>query len=195
MFTSLNKTRFQVQYTVFSYHHPIRYACNPFYCFVQLEANVRDMAVEGEPTYQFSVLSRPLIEGVSSLCRDAVGVFCQPYWPGHLQIFEVLATQAKFLEPSGYCIFTFHKINAFHCFLVFVVQFKLIKLKYLNLILLHFHLCSFQITHRMKQCTNLSVHQLPQFYQLQRVDGEVSVMLDLWGRKSTPSLPLLPGPL
>ena len=32
-------------------------------------------------------------------------------------------------------------------------------------------------------------------YNIKQSDGEVPVMLDLWGMRSTPSLPLLPGPL
>ena len=32
-------------------------------------------------------------------------------------------------------------------------------------------------------------------YDTKQSDGEVSVMLELWGMRSTPSLPLLPGPL
>ena len=32
-------------------------------------------------------------------------------------------------------------------------------------------------------------------YNIKPSDGEVSVMLELWGMRSTPSLPLLPGPL
>ena len=32
-------------------------------------------------------------------------------------------------------------------------------------------------------------------YDIKQSDGEASVMLDLWGMQSTPSLPLLPGPL
>ena len=30
---------------------------------------------------------------------------------------------------------------------------------------------------------------------MKQSDGEVTVMLELWGMRSTPSLPLLPGPL
>ena len=32
-------------------------------------------------------------------------------------------------------------------------------------------------------------------YDTKQSDGEVSVMLELWGMQRTPSLPLLPGPL
>ena len=32
-------------------------------------------------------------------------------------------------------------------------------------------------------------------YDTKQPDGEVPVMLGLWGMRSTPSLPLLPGPL
>ena len=32
-------------------------------------------------------------------------------------------------------------------------------------------------------------------YDTKQSDGEVPVMLELWGIQSTPSLPLLPGPL
>ena len=32
-------------------------------------------------------------------------------------------------------------------------------------------------------------------YDIKQSDGEVPVMLDLWGMRSTPSLPSLPGPL
>ena len=32
-------------------------------------------------------------------------------------------------------------------------------------------------------------------YDIKQSDGEVPVMLGLWGMRSTPSLPLLPGPL
>ena len=32
-------------------------------------------------------------------------------------------------------------------------------------------------------------------YDTKQSDGEVPLMLELWGMRSTPSLPLLPGPL
>ena len=32
-------------------------------------------------------------------------------------------------------------------------------------------------------------------YDTKQSDGEVPVMLEFWGMRSTPSLPLLPGPL
>ena len=32
-------------------------------------------------------------------------------------------------------------------------------------------------------------------YDIKQSDGEASVMLDLWGMRSSPSLPSLPGPL
>ena len=32
-------------------------------------------------------------------------------------------------------------------------------------------------------------------YDTKQSDGEVPVLLELWGMQSTPSLPLLPGPL
>ena len=32
-------------------------------------------------------------------------------------------------------------------------------------------------------------------YDTKQTDGEVTVMLEIWGMRSMPSLPLLPGPL
>ena len=37
-------------------------------------------------------------------------------------------------------------------------------------------------------------HECP-VYDTKQSDGEIPVMLGLWGMRSTPSLPLLPGPL
>ena len=62
-------------------------------------------------------------------------------------IVEVLTTWTIFLEPSGYCTvinctFIFHSTNIFGCFHGIVAW-----------TMLHIHLCGFQITHVVKQCT------------------------------------------
>ena len=81
----------------------------------------------------------------------------RPTWP--CLIIEVLATWVEFLQPSGYyttinCAITFCTTNVFWgSFHGIMALFKLIKHKFLNLSMLHIHLCSFQITHAMKQCT------------------------------------------
>ncbi len=56
-------------------------------------------------------------------------------WP--CLIVEVLATQMKFLEPSGYCTMincasTFRTTNTFGCFCCIMVQFGLVKYKFPN---------------------------------------------------------------
>ena len=64
----------------------------------------------------------------------------RPTWP--YLIIKVLATQAKFLHPSDYCIVInciviFHTINVFGCCCSVMVQFE-------PLSMLHVHLCDFQ---------------------------------------------------
>ena len=96
-------------------------------------------------------------------------------WPSNLWfkftstcwIIEVLATEAKFLEPSGYgteikCAFIFHSTNA-----------------------------------SLAPALPCRIHQLQwvSWYDTKQSDGEVPVMLGLWRMQSTPSLLLLPGPL
>ena len=39
------------------------------------------------------------------------------------------------------------------------------------------------------------IHRLLPGYDTKQSDGEVPAMLELWGMRSTPSLPSLPGPL
>ena len=59
----------------------------------------------------------------------------RPIW---LYLFiEVLATQSKFLEPSGYCTvinstFSFHTTITFGYFHSIIVQFELVKCEFLN---------------------------------------------------------------
>ena len=50
--------------------------------------------------------------------------------------------------------------------------------------------------HRLLLCrgVRLPPNECPGF-DTKQSDGEVPVMLELWGMRSTPSLPLLPGPL
>ena len=43
-------------------------------------------------------------------------------------------------------------------------------------------------------CTNCTPNECP-VYDTKQSDGEVPVVLELWGMRSTPLLPLLPGPL
>ena len=69
-------------------------------------------------------------------------------------IVKVLATRAKFLESSGYCTvinyaFTFRTTNIFGSSYGVIAPFKFVEHKFF---MLHVHLWSFQITHRMKQC-------------------------------------------
>ena len=70
-------------------------------------------------------------------------------WP--CLIIEVLATQVKFLQPS--CTFTFHVTNIFGYFPRIMAWFKLVKPQFPNKTTLHVHLHSFQIIHRVRQCT------------------------------------------
>ena len=50
--------------------------------------------------------------------------------------------------------------------------------------------------HQLRLCRGVRplFHECPE-YDTKQSDGEVPVMLELWGMQSTPSLPLLPGPL
>ena len=47
--------------------------------------------------------------------------------------------------------------------------------------------------HRLHLCTGVTPHH--QWYDTKQSDGEVPVILELWGMWSTPSLQLLPDPL
>ena len=49
--------------------------------------------------------------------------------------------------------------------------------------------------HWLHLCRGLRLPNEYPGYDLKQSDGEVPVMLELWGMQSTPSLPLLPGPL
>ena len=44
------------------------------------------------------------------------------------------------------------------------------------------------------ECTDCTPNECPGC-DIEQSDGEVPVVLELWGVRSTPSLPLLPGPL
>ena len=69
--------------------------------------------------------------------------------------------QEKFLKPSAYCTV----ISCTFSFLVASTALdKFLKHKFLNVWLLHVHLCIFQIAYGVKQCTMLA-HQLLQYYQ------------------------------
>ena len=46
-----------------------------------------------------------------------------------------------------------HHVNGFECFCWGLAQFDHIKYKFLYWIILHSHMCGFQITHGLKQCT------------------------------------------
>ena len=61
-------------------------------------------------------------------------------------IIKVHAILKKILESSHYCTV----INYFH---YVMAHFNLMKQKFLNWTTLHIHLCGFQITLWMKQCT------------------------------------------
>ena len=49
--------------------------------------------------------------------------------------------------------------------------------------------------HRLHLCRGVRPPNECPAYDTKQSDGEVSIMLGLWGIRSTPSLPLLPGPL
>ena len=49
--------------------------------------------------------------------------------------------------------------------------------------------------HQLQLCSGVRPHQWESWYDTKQSDGEVPVMLKLWGMQSTPSLSLLPGPL
>ena len=49
--------------------------------------------------------------------------------------------------------------------------------------------------HRLLLCREIRLPNECPGYDTKQSDGEVPVMLKLWGMRSTPSLPSLPGPL
>ena len=49
-------------------------------------------------------------------------------------------------------------------------------------------------TASLQRSKTSSINKCPR-YDIKQSDGEAPVMLELWGINSTPSLPLLPGPL
>ena len=50
--------------------------------------------------------------------------------------------------------------------------------------------------HRLHLCRGIKLHPNEcSAYDTKQSNGEDPVMLELWGMQSTPSLPLLPGPL
>ena len=49
--------------------------------------------------------------------------------------------------------------------------------------------------HQLHFCRGVTPPMSVLIYDIKQPDGEVPVMLELWGMRSTPSLPLLPGPL
>ena len=49
--------------------------------------------------------------------------------------------------------------------------------------------------HRLLLCRGVKLPQRMFWYDIKQPDGEVPAMLELWGMRSTPSLPSLPGPL
>ena len=49
--------------------------------------------------------------------------------------------------------------------------------------------------HRLLLCRGVRPPQRVSCYDAKQSDGEVPAMLELWGVRSTPSLPSLPGPL
>ena len=49
--------------------------------------------------------------------------------------------------------------------------------------------------HRLNLCRGVRLPQRYPEYDTKQSDGEVSVTLELWGIRSTSSLPSLPGPL
>ena len=69
----------------------------------------------------------------------------------------------------------FYTTNVFGCSCGVIAQFKLVKPKFSNQTTLYFHLCVFQITHRVKQyavcqCTNNYNGNLPQLELFQSHD-------------------------
>ena len=117
----------------------------------------------------------------SNFCQSCVGdephwtVRCWAYWyfqsathrmfqnelnlPTRLcLIFEVLATRATFLQPSGYsiminCAFTFRTTNILGYFCGVRVEFELVKHNFPNQTTLHVDLCDFQIPYGVKKCS------------------------------------------
>ena len=49
--------------------------------------------------------------------------------------------------------------------------------------------------HRLLLCRGVRPPTPTSGYDTKQSDGEVTAMLELWGMRSTPSLPSLPGPL
>ena len=93
----------------------------------------------------------------------------KPAWP--CLIIKVLATQTKFLEPSGYCTvinydFTFHTTNSFGSFRDVMAKFEFVKDSQIRL---HFTFIYVVLNHTWSEAMhNISVHYLPQYYQPQQ---------------------------
>ena len=110
------------------------------------------------------------------LSEHSFGINCfRLTWP--CLIVEVLATQANFFQSSVYCTmmkctFTFRKTN----------DFLPSRLGLYN-----------------TPAASLQRGKIPpneeQGCDTKQYEGETPVMLELWGMRSTPLLPLLPGPL
>ena len=120
--------------------------------------------------------------GVLTLCRDAVSVFYSPYWLGLVIKSRTTYQALNFLSPTR-CI-------------------KGIISKYLQCILINSNKLFTQSAGAVEytDCTfNRGLRPPPtnecSGYDTKQSDGEVPVMLGIGGIQSTPSLPLLPGPL
>ena len=64
-----------------------------------------------------------------------------------------------------------------------------------ELILVYCPVCWVCRIHRLLLCWGVSPTNHCPGYDTEQSDGEVPAMLELWGMRSSPSLPLLPGPL
>ena len=73
------------------------------------------------------------------------------------------------------CIFTFCTANDFGCFRDIMVQFKLAEFNYIA------HSCIWLSNHILSEVMyNMSVHQLPQYYQPQHVSSIAWTALVMW---------------
>ena len=104
-------------------------------------------------------------------------------WP--CLIIEVLGTQVRFLEPSGYltvikCTFTFCTTNFFGWFYCFIAQFKLVQHKFPNQTVLFIYLFGFQIIHGVKLCSDMPTHQLLLYYWPQWISSTAWMTLVIW---------------
>ena len=125
--------------------------------------------------------------------------------PNLAWLLRFLQPKQSFFKSSSYCTWInctmiFHPRNVFGCFHSLLAQ--IVKQKFPNWTMLHVHLCNLQIIHtqwlpwlHLCRGVNPPPPKRVSWYDTKQSDGEVPVMLGVWGIRSTPSLALLLGPL